>query len=119
MSRTLSTLKLGTAMAGIALAASVALVLAGHDAPTSQDAWAPGPATTTEEVSGPNGATGAAVYVTTQQPTTVVRWYSTPTAFGSAPLAAGMPCTTGAMAAGSTTYKVIRVGQGSSRGWCA
>jgi len=113
MTCTLSALKLGTAMASIALAATGALVLAGHEAPTSHDAWAPEPARLTQDLYGGYTATAGAVYVSTQQPTTVVRWYPDWTAAGSTALAAGAPCVTSGTAAGSTTTKVIQIGPGA------
>ena len=73
---------------------------------TAGSASAPEPARLTADLSGPTGATAAAVFVSSAQPTKVLNWPATLTP-GSAP--AGTPCSNGPLAPGQTTTKRIQV----------
>jgi hypothetical protein len=96
---------------GVLAVCAAVVVLAGSAGGTflanTGTALAPEPAQLTQSLSGTTGATGAAVYVNTQQQTQVVKWPSTYTATAN-PLPPGTPCSTGALAAGAVTSKVIQ-----------
>ncbi len=65
----------------------------------------PEPVTTTQPLSGSNGATAAAVYQNSQAATSVVKWYST--GIFAPNLAAGSPCSTSDLPNGGTATRVI------------
>lgn len=69
-----------------------------------QSASAPQPADTKAPLANSTGATAAAVYSDTKLPTTVVVW---PGSFQPGNVAAGTPCSTYGLPAGSRTSKVI------------
>jgi hypothetical protein len=75
-----------------------------HGAATAR---APEPAQLTQSLSGIMGSTAAAMYVNTRSTTTVVKW---PSAYSSSayPPPAGQPCSTGDLAAGASTGKLIQ-----------
>ena len=72
------------------------------------EALAPEPARLAADLSGANTtATAVAVYVNTNTPTKVIKWFGT---FAKpANVHAGQPCYPGNLAAPNRTYKVIRV----------
>jgi hypothetical protein len=70
----------------------------------------PEPVTTTQSLSGSNGATAAAVYRNSQTSTRVVKWYST--GIYAPNLAAGTPCSISDLPSGGTATRVI-LGSGS------
>ena len=72
----------------------------------------PEPAQLTQSLSGSTGATAAAVYVNSQSPTNVVKWFSS--YYYNPGLAAGTPCSTVNLASSSETLKVI-VASGSMK----
>jgi hypothetical protein len=70
----------------------------------------PEPVSTTQPLSGSNGATAAAVYQNSQNPTKVIKWYTT--GIYAPNLAAGTPCSTSDLPVGATATKVI-IGSGN------
>lgn len=68
----------------------------------------PEPARLTTPLSGPTGATGAAVYVVSKTPTTVAKW-GTSFAYAPSGPAAGMPCSNSDLAPGISTSRTIQV----------
>lgn len=72
----------------------------------TRTALAPEPAQLTQALGGSTGQTAEARYVNTQVQTNVVKW---PSSYSYGPsLAPGTPCSTGALAAGAQTSKVIQ-----------
>jgi hypothetical protein len=65
----------------------------------------PEPVSTTQSLSGSNGATAAAVYQNSRTATSVVKWYST--GIYAPNLAGGTPCSTSDLPSGGTAIKVI------------
>jgi hypothetical protein len=97
MIRSVPTLKLAAVLASTVVSSYAVF---GHDA------WAPEPARLSQNLSGSTGATAAAVYVNTGEPTTVFSRPSTWTAAGPW-VEAGRPCATGSLPEGWETTSVI------------
>jgi hypothetical protein len=93
-----------TRVASVKLGAILASLAVSSFAVFGQDAWAPEPVTLTEGLPGSTGATAAAFYSNTHEPTTVLRWPGSWTA-GSA--VAGRPCSTTTLAPWTETVSVI------------
>ena len=97
--------------------AAIALTIAGSAGATmlaaADNALAPGPAKLSAALAGTSGATAAAVYVGSNQPTSV-RYYSSSWTSDSQGPAAGTPCSSVALARDQVATKVIQV-QGSYR----
>lgn len=101
------------AAAAILLTGSIVAGVASLSAGT---ALAPEPAKVATSWSGATGTTTAAIFVNSQQPTTVVGWSSGSSAvYAPNGPAAGTPCSPGNMVAGQTTTHVIQVLAGNYR----
>ena len=96
MSSRVATLKLGAILASTVVSSYAVF---GHDA------WAPEPAALTQGLGNSIGATAAAVFVNTLEPTTVLKWPGTWTA---GPHEAGTPCSTVSIPAGTITGQFIQ-----------
>lgn len=73
---------------------------------TAGSVTAPEPAMLTAPLSGVSGASGAATFVVTARPTTVLLWPSSWT--GGSWIVPGTPCATSPLAIGEVTTKVIQ-----------
>ncbi len=95
MSSHVATLKRGAILASIVVSSYADF---GHDA------WAPEPARLTNGLGGTTGATAAAYFVNTGEPTTVLKW---PGSWTAGSPEAGRHCSTTDLAAGAQTDWVI------------